>query len=342
MLKKLTGYQKGVNLGGWLSQCCHTPAHYRDFITEDDIKTLSTWGIDHVRVPVDYDIFETAEGEKLPYGEMYLDLARAWCSRYGLNLIIDLHKTVGFSFDCGEQEYGFFGSAALQDRFYAIWERIASRYGDDPEHIAFELLNEITDRAFMEPWYGISRECVSRIRKYAPDTHILIGGYENNNALAVKDLPVPYDDKIVYNFHCYEPLIFTHQSAQWVENMPASFRTSFPQTAAAYRKESLALGIPNCDLPLQTADDATGTELFERIFAEAIRTAEERNVPLYCGEYGVIETADAQSTLRWYEAIHGAFEKFGIGRAAWSYKRMDFGLSDENRADILPVLKTLL
>jgi hypothetical protein len=28
--------------------------------------------------------------------------------------------------------------------------------------------------------------------------------------------------------------------------------------------------------------------------------------------------------------INQAFEKYGIGRAAWSYKEMDFGLIDEH------------
>ena len=40
--------------------------------------------------------------------------------------------------------------------------------------------------------------------------------------------------------------------------------------------------------------------------------------------------------------IHTAFEKYGIGRAAWSYRQMDFGLSDARmdgvRAELVKVL----
>ena len=32
--------------------------------------------------------------------------------------------------------------------------------------------------------------------------------------------------------------------------------------------------------------------------------------------------------VKWFKAIHGAFEQLGIGRAAWNYKKMDFGISD--------------
>jgi hypothetical protein len=71
-----------------------------------------------------------------------------------------------------------------------------------------------------------------------------------------------------------------------------------------------------------------GEAYFEEIFADGLKVAEERNVRLYCGEYGVIDKADIKSTLNWYRDIHAVFERYGIGHAAWSYKEMDFGLSD--------------
>ena len=49
---------------------------------------------------------------------------------------------------------------------------------------------------------------------------------------------------------------------------------------------------------------------------------------LYCGEYGVIDVVPAEDAVKWYRTINSVFEKYGIGRAAWSYKKMDFGLTD--------------
>ena len=43
----------------------------------------------------------------------------------------------------------------------------------------------------------------------------------------------------------------------------------------------------------------------------------------------MIDNASPEDTLEWYKLIHAAFTKYGIGRAAWSYRRMDFGLADE-------------
>ena len=77
-----------------------------------------------------------------------------------------------------------------------------------------------------------------------------------------------------------------------------------------------------------------GEEYFERTFRKAVEVAEERDVALYCGEYGVIDRADPKEALRWYQIISNVFDKFGIGRAAWSYKEMDFGLIDEHMSEV--------
>ena len=44
--------------------------------------------------------------------------------------------------------------------------------------------------------------------------------------------------------------------------------------------------------------------------------------------YDLIDCLRPEDALVWFTMIHGAFEKYGIGRAAWSYRQMDFGLSD--------------
>ncbi len=43
-MRKWIGYEKGVNLGGWLSQCDYSKERLEHFIEEEDIKRLSTWG----------------------------------------------------------------------------------------------------------------------------------------------------------------------------------------------------------------------------------------------------------------------------------------------------------
>ena len=58
------------------------------------------------------------------------------------------------------------------------------------------------------------------------------------------------------------------------------------------------------------------------------------DLPLYCGEYGVIDRAPAEDSARWYKDIHKALAAHGIGRALWSYKEMDFGIMGQHYAEI--------
>ena len=318
-----------MNLGGWLSQCVHTEEHYASFIHEEDIEEIKKWGMDHIRVPVDYDLVEDRDGAPREHGFEHIRDVIGWCRKYGLNMILDLHKTAGFSFDVGEKEAGLFENEAYQERFYRLWEKFAEYFGKEKDMLAFELLNEVTDKAYNDTWQKMAGECIRRIRKIVPDVYILVGGYYNNSVEAVKDLLMPTDDHIIYNFHCYEPVVFTHQGAHWVAKMDTSFRipisATFGEMREAWKKMGIFASAGLSDFP----DDATlGSDYFEKMFAEAIRVAEERDVPLYCGEYGVIDRAAPEDILAWYRLINAVFEAHGIGRAAWSFRKMDFGLSD--------------
>ena len=330
-MKTFDGYMHGINLGGWLSQCDHTKQRYDTFIVEDDIARIKSWGLDHIRVPVDYNLIEDENGAYLEEGFAYLDKVIDWAGKYGLNMILDVHKTYGFSFDSGENETGFFENEDYQERFYRLWEEFSRRYGSLYERLSFELLNEVTAKEYCETWNRISKECIRRIRVIAPEIRILVGGYYNNSIVALKDLDMPYDENIIYNFHCYEPLIFTHQGGYWVAGMNTSFRMPFESTYGEYgqyMKENLEQFSE--DMKDYDQDAPMGVEYFEKMVAEAVRVAEERNVALYCGEYGVINLATAEDTLKWYKMICGCFDRYGIARAAWSYKEMDFGLIDEH------------
>ena len=347
-MKAFKGFMHGVNLGGWFSQCNHTEERYDNFIKEEDFKVIADWGLDHVRLPIDYELVENADGTPLEKGYERIRNAASWCKDNKLNMILDLHKTAGFSFDAGEKEAGLFDNEELQERFYKLWENLAKNFanifeGTDRE-ICFELLNEVTDQAYSKKWNAIARTCIERIRKIAPSTKILVGSYWNNSLASVKDLDEPYDENVVYNFHCYEPLLFTHQGASWVgPNMNGDFRLPLKSKFSDYiTKTAEKVGQIGTAFGAFSPEASIDVDYFETIFAEAVKIAEDRNVLLYCGEYGVIDRASPEDTLEWYRLISTVFNKHGIGRAAWSYRQMDFGLSDARldgiRADLLKYL----
>ena len=310
------GFQKGVNLGGWFSQCDYSEERLNNFITEADFEKIAALGFDHVRIPIDYNVIQNADGTMRPEGFGRIDAALALCKKYGLKAVLDLHKTPGYSFDAGEKEAGFFESESYQENFYAIWETMAEWFGGMSDRVAFELLNEVTEARFLPAWKRISRECVRRIRFFASDTIILLGSYNWNSARTVPELDAPYDDKMVYNFHFYEPHAFTHQGAYWMPELQ--------NTRMAY------------------SDCGASEQWFEDFLAPAIEKAEKENCELYCGEFGVIDVVPPEEAVKWFRDLHKVFERHGIAHAMWSWKQMDFGLIDERMDGVRDELLTLL
>lgn len=344
-MKKLDGFMHGVNLGGWLSQCVHTKEHYDSFITEADIERIAAWGLDHVRVPVDYELVETEDGTPIEAGYQYIETCIAWCKKYGLNMILDLHKTAGYVFDDQEASKGFFDNQELLERFTNLWITMAKRFVKDKDILIFELLNEIVDPDVSEQWNRLISKTVDAIRAIDSDVRIMYGGVCFNSVTNVKRLEQPKDENIIFTFHCYEPIIFTHQGASWTEGMPLDYRTAYPALMKSYvaeTKKYLNQMMADNYGEIENPDQECGVDFFLALFKEAANTAEGYQVPLYCGEYGVIDRAEPESTLRWYQDIHNAFEHYGIGRAAWSYKKMDFGLLDEHYEDVRDAIVKLL
>jgi len=288
-MRKFNGFEKGINLGGWLSQCSYKEEHLETFITENDIRVIKNMGADHVRLPVDYILLEEEDGTPCSTGFKYIDRCAGWCRQYSLNMVLDLHKTAGYAFDEAKDCSSFFKDNRLQERFLSLWERLAGHYGNYPDFIAFDLLNEIVDVTVTDIWNRLASEAVGRIRKYTKDTWILIGGTCYNSVTTVKDIIMPPDERIVYSVHFYEPHIFTHQGACWEEFMPEDFRTAYPLPAGEYLKQSdMVLEKLYSHILGQFDASLSGKDLLEKLFCEAAEVAEERNVPLYCGEYGVI------------------------------------------------------
>lgn len=341
MLKKFEGFTKGINLGGWLSQCDHTKERHETFITEDNIREISSWGVDHVRVPVDYYIFRDENGNALEDGFFLVDNCISWCKKYNLNMVLDLHKTAGYIFD--EEEIPFFFEKDLQDKFVDLWREFAERYSKYNDMLCFELLNEVVDEDLSETWNDIADRAIKAIREVSKDIRIIIGGAKHNAAFCVKNLRAPVDKNMVFTFHCYEPILFTHQSAHWVEGMPLDYSIGFPIEYGVARSETEKyLGSENQRIYQIMESSAIDREFFKKFFAEAVIIAEKYDIPLYCGEYGVIDRAPADATLKWYEEINAAFCELNIARCAWTYKEMDFGIIDDHYKEIKENLIKLL
>jgi hypothetical protein len=312
-MKKFTGYMAGINLGGWLSQYPHfdsaeaLKAHQEHVITEPDIAQIASWGMDHVRLPVDYPVLDSGEG----YG--YIDKALEWAQKYNLNVVLDLHRTPGYSFDTQDQNT-FLADANLHERFLQLWRDLAGRYKDIPaDTLCYELLNEIFD-SDSSHWNPLALKAIDEIRKIDPAHRIILGGVMGNSCRALKLLPVLTDPLIVYNFHTYDPFWTTHQKAGWVPELKdVTWQSRYPEDH------------PPAEWAKSTGYDGRVDIAWVRNnLKPAFDFQEEHDCVLYCGEYGVIEKADLTTRENLSADISEVLLEHGIGRAAWSYKGMDF------------------
>lgn len=333
--------RKGINFGGYLSQCEHNEEHYASFISRDDVRQVAEWGFDHIRLPIDCEVFEDEEGNINESGIAYVDRFVEWCREANLELVIDLHKAYGYDFnDAGDEEKNnLFHNEALKERLVNLWKMIAKRYGAN-KWIAFELLNEVVEEENADLWNDVIDRLVKGIREYAPDNVIIYGGIQWNSARTLKLLKKPTDSNIIYTFHMYEPLVFTHQKAYWVPNIMMD-DVYYPATMEYQKELSARIGYKGKDVVVAKSE-TMGVPFMEEMIEEAILAAKEAGVRLYCGEFGVIDQAPVEDTFRWFEDIMKTFKKYDIHSAVWTYKLMDFGITDEHYAPIKNELIQLL
>ena len=175
-MRRFKGFQKGVNLGGWISQYYRKDEEYfNTFITEKDIEEIAALGFDHVRVPVDYNVLEDEEGNVLEAGLKHLEDCRRWCADRGLNMLIDLHECYGYSFDPLKDmdRRAFFYDEALQARFLDLWREIAERFKDHADQIAFEPLNEVVLKEVADAWNKVASAYIRLMRSIVPDSYLI-------------------------------------------------------------------------------------------------------------------------------------------------------------------------
>ena len=323
----MQGYMAGVNLGGWISQCSLEAAHIASFITEEDIRQIATWGMDHVRLPFDHPVLE--DGRR---GYEVIDKLIDWCKAHGLNVVLDMHHAPGYAFF--NEDTKLFTDADTQGRFVAIWKDFAKRYQSEGSNVLFELLNEIND-PHGDKWNNVAHMAIDGILSVDPDRYILLGGPFHNAARGLNSLEIWDDEHVLYNFHFYEPFVFTHQRAVWTALKDSGIHQPYPGKVEGL--EQLAQLLPEYKEP-DSAPAVLDRDVVLAYMAPALEFAKRTGKSLYCGEYGPIDKADMDSRINWLKDVTGILNEHHIGKAYWSYKEMGFSTIDKQNKPVSPAL----
>jgi len=327
----------GTNIGHWLSQSKLDRAVMVRFFTDDDVKRIKGWGMDHIRLPVDYPLFASDSDRTVMSAEGlgWIDRAVEWTRDAGLTLVLDMHDLPGHSF-MRQDTNTIWTPGPDREQAVAIWRTLARRYRDQP-HVVFELLNEpVAPEGQDEQWHALARELIAAVRQENPDNWIMVGSNRWSNARTFATLPVFDDRRVIYTFHMYEPFLFTHQRASWatdeVRNVPGDVPYPGPIPFHLLHTTGMiqALG--------WMADRPSGTAFLRRWLAPVFRFRDANRVPIYCGEFGVVSHAPALDRLRWYRDLVQLFREEAVNFSNWNYKSGNFGLVSSEGAVQEPLL----
>ena len=323
---KNEGYMAGANLGHWISQYGNkSHEHFKSYIREQDIARIASWGMDHVRLPVDYFTFESDDrpGVYQESGLAYIDACLDWCKKNGLNMVLDLHHAPGFFFGNGDKNC-LMEDPAMQERYINIWRFFAHRYNSEQDNLIFELLNELVAKS-SEQWNSLWARTAAAVHEISPGRKIIVGGNNWNSVSELKNLSISENPNILYTFHCYSPMIFTHQRASWMENT-----RRYTELVEYPVDTSKHADFYNGSIP-ENEQGVLDKSYLERVLAPALDFIKANKRPLYCGEYGVIAGASIKSAIKWCNDLADVLLAHGIGRAVWSYRGFS-AITDNNNA----------
>ena len=307
--------KRGTNIAHWLSQSLRRGQERATFFTKTDVDFIDSAGFDHFRLPVDEEQLWDSAGNRHADAFVLLDSALSWAKQDGLRVVLDLHILRSHYFNAAEKP--LWKEPAAQDKFIQLWKDLSSAVQKYPNGmLAYEFMNEpVADSA--EQWNVLLARVADSIRSWEPERVLVIGSNRWQSANTFDQLRVPANDKnIILSFHFYEPFHLTHYQASWTRLKDFKGQVQYPGQIVVNGREEEEKMIYNKDT-------------LEKMMAKPIHLADSLNLPLYCGEFGVIDGSPRDSKLNWYRDLVEIFDKHNIGYANWNFKSGSFGIVDE-------------
>ncbi|MCL2185795.1 MAG: glycoside hydrolase family 5 protein [Treponema sp.] len=319
---KSAPFSKGVNFSDWFETFSAGSIPFTKY-NEQDFANVKSIGADVIRLPIRMHSMTKGEPDYIfdPLLFKFLDKAVDWAEKYQLYLIIDNH-----SFDPVRPT-----SNDIDKILIPVWEQIANRYKDRSNYILYEILNEphgISDAR----WGEIQGKAIDAIRRIDQKHTIIVGGTDYNSIGKLFSIPKYKDTNLIYTFHFYDPHIFTHQGANWGEPSLVSLKNiPFPYDSS--RMPRTPVNLLNTWIPsaMNNYRYASSPKNLYAPLDRAVKFSIERDVPIFCGEFGVYMINSLNDDrIRWYEIVTAALDRRNISRTSWDYYG-GFGLFNTGR-----------
>lgn len=290
--EQVVNMNRGINIGNALE----SPKDFPWDVTLQNkfFEDIKNAGFDTVRIPVRLsDYVEDNSNYKIDE-EFFtkLDGHINYALDTGLVVILDLHHFEEIMDDPTNNE----------EKFLKIWEQVSERYKDYPKELTFELLNEPTKNLNPQLLNEYFEKALKIIRKTNLNRTVIIGPYNYYQIDYLEKLQIPDDPNIMVSFHYYEPNDFAFQGNIYHEGY-------------------------------EDLKDITWTKTSEQIqyiqerFDKVKKWAEENDVRVLLGEFGITKEAPRESRKLWIEAVRKEAEKRNFAWAYWELAS-GFGIYD--------------
>ena len=270
-----------------------------------DFDRIAKAGFNTIRLPVRWT---TRTGEAPPYAIDPAFMARVKqavgeARAAGLNIILNSHHFEELHKDPSDANIA---------KLAAMWAQIAAEFAGEPDaSLWFEIENEPHDKFNDTNLLKVLLPALAEIRKTNPTRTVIIGGENWSGINSLKTLKLPDDPNIIPTFHYYDPFLFTHQGATWVEPSPPTGR----EYGTEEDKKNLVADVQKIrDYITQTGKTP------------------------FMGEFGANSTIPIAERVKYQKTVRVAFDAVGIGMCAWAYTNT-FPLWDHDKKAWVPGMR---
>lgn len=315
---------RGVNISRWFwLNDDRSDFYYQTYISDAQLAEIRATGFNHVRLPIDPAyLLDAATLRVLPDPQMVDHIEQAVQRILGQDLavIVDLHPLDEFKAQ-------LMTDTGLQAAFEQLWEQLAQRFNPfNPERVFLEVMNEPSPEDG-SVWPPMQERFVAAMRRGAPEHTIIVGGVNFNSIDGLLALPLLADRNLIYNFHFYDPFIFTHQGAFWLPTVGAVYNLPYPSTGGRcgtlpdfFDSEA------NQDANWYCNNETWDSNRMEARIQQAADWARQHGVRITANELGVYPSVSPPADrLQWFQDTRTLFERYGIGWTVWGYDDI-FGL----------------
>ena len=309
-------FSKGVNMITWFETFQPVLPNLNKY-GESDFAMLKSMGVDVVRLPAHFDLvmepLNTGAINELVLKK--LDQVCDWAEKYQIYLVIDNH-----SFNSEEWDNNPPTAKLYKENLEAVWSQIAPRYKNRSEYIIYEIMNEPKSQGEIPvKWIKIQQDIIDLIRTYDTKHAIVVSGADFSSPDTLVKMKPYKDSNLIYTFHFYDPMLFTHQGATWIGGgFAETTGIPFPYDKSRMPKLSAAAKNNSWLLEMYNGYNRIGTEKYinERI-KKIVDWAKKNKVRVWAGEMGTNYWTASSDRIAWLNTVTSALKENNIPYCSW-------------------------